>query len=297
MVAQVKERPTTASAPSRIRPIARFFKTPKGMLLIVLGLLTGLAMLDAGFSKALPNLASAMFVAALTDLGLMAVIRDELELPSGALLTGLIVALVLSPTMSPYVAGLTAAIAIASKYVFRTRWSNIFNPAAFALVVAYFVFGAEESWWGSLPDLPIYVVPVLLAAGVFVADRVNKIPMALSFLFAFFGIFAVTALLGDTTAVQEVFRAPDANAALFFALFMLDDPPTSPVKYGDQVTYGVIAALVGYAIFMLLGGVYYLSAGLLFANAWESLRRVEERAAKDNRRPVRETVATNSARV
>ena len=283
----------TRSAP---RSITRFFKSPKGMLLIVLGLLTGLAFLDVGFSHAWPNVASAMFVAAITDLGLMALVHDEISLPSGALLTGLIVALVLSPAMSPLVAGLTAAIAIASKHLFRTRWSNIFNPAALALVVACFVFGAEESWWGSLPDLPVYVIPVLLAAGVFVADRVNKLPMALTFLGTFFGIFALTAFLGDTSGVQEIFRAPDVNAALFFALFMLDDPPTSPVKYGDQVTYGAIAALISYAVFLALGGVYYLLAGVLFANAWESLRRVEERSGQQSRppKPTANTLASDT---
>jgi len=269
--------------PSFVRSITRFLKSPKGMLLIVLGLLTGLAFLDVGFSHAWPNVLSAMAVAAITDLGLMALLHDDISLPSGALLTGLIVALVLSPAMSPFVAGLTAAIAIASKHLLRTRWSNIFNPAALALVVACFVFGAEESWWGSLPDLPIYAVPILLAAGVFVADRVNKLPMALTFLATFFGIFTLTAFLGDTTGVQEIFRAPDANAALFFAMFMLDDPPTSPVKYPDQITYGAIAALISYAVFLAFGGVYYLLAGVLFANGWESLRRIEERSSSKSR--------------
>lgn len=40
-------------------------------------------------------------------------------------------------------------------------------------------------------------------------------------------------------------------------------------------------------------------AGVLFANAWESLRRIEERADKESRRqkPSREVLATESARV
>src|SRR5581483_6455283 len=75
--------------------------------------------------------------------------------PSGAILTGLIVALVLSPAEPLYAVVGTAALAIASKHVFRTRWSNIFNPAAFGLVLAVFLFGSGESWWGSLAELPV----------------------------------------------------------------------------------------------------------------------------------------------
>ena len=123
----------------------RYLHSPKGILLIVLGLLTAVALAGVSPVQALPNLASAMLLAALTDLALMVLIRGYWSFPSGALLTGLIVALVLGATESPYVAGLTAAIAIGSKYLFRVRTWNVFNPAALALVVNYFVFGSGES--------------------------------------------------------------------------------------------------------------------------------------------------------
>jgi Na+-translocating ferredoxin:NAD+ oxidoreductase RnfD subunit len=269
-------RPAATSSP--FKSVSRFFKSPKGILLLALGVLTGVALTGVNPAHALPMLASAMFVAALTDLGLMAMVKGDLSFPSGALLTGLLVALVLSSDVSPFVSGLTSALAIGSKYVFRTRWSNVFNPAALALVVSYFVFGTGESWWGALPTLPVYAVLLVLAVGVFMADRVNKLPMALAFLGAFFGLFALTSFIGDPSVTQEVFRSPDANAALFLALFMLDDPPTSPVKYPDQILYGVLAAVISYSIFVLVGAVYYLPAGILVANAWESLRRIDERA-------------------
>lgn len=109
------------------------------------------------------------------------------------------------------------------------------------------------------------------------ADRVNKMPLAVTYLGAFFGLFALTAFLGNPTGVQEAFRSPDANAALFLALFMLDDPPTSPIRYRNQVVFAILAALASYAIYMTVGAVYYLPAGILVANAWESWRRVWER--------------------
>ena len=55
---------------------------------------------------------------------------------------------------------------------------------------------------------------------------------------------------------------------------MLTDPPTSPTRYRDQVIFGLIAALVSFAVYSMLGGVYYLLAGLLVGNAWEMWRRM-----------------------
>jgi Na+-translocating ferredoxin:NAD+ oxidoreductase RnfD subunit len=271
----VSTRKTTATPLTKA--VTRYIKSPKGILLVVLGLLSAVAMAAVGLPRALPEVASAMLVAAVTDVALAVWLRDEWIFPSGALLTGLILALVLGPETSPYVAGLSAALAIASKYVFRTKWSNVFNPAALALVVSYVLFGTGESWWGSLPDLPPIALILVVAAGVFIADRVNKLPMALTFLAAFYALATATSSLGHPALVQEVFRTPDANAALFLALFMLDDPPTSPVRYGDQVMFGVIAATASITVYLFLGGVYYLAAGVLVANLWETMRRLEER--------------------
>jgi Na+-translocating ferredoxin:NAD+ oxidoreductase RnfD subunit len=198
--------------------------------------------------------------------------------PSGALLSGLIVALILSPTEPIYVPLITAAIAVNSKYLFRARGRHIFNPAAIALVAAYFLFGSAQNWWGALPNLPVPFLVVLLVAGIFIADRVNKLPMVLPFLGCFFLLFTLVSFVGDPARVAEIFRAPDLNAALFFALFMLSDPPTSPARYCDQVWFGLIVAVSAFVIYLTLGGLYYLPAALLIGNAWEAWRRVTARS-------------------
>lgn len=267
---------TTAHRP-RFGAIKRFFRSPKWYLFLVLGLLTAVAAPFEGIDRVAPDLISAMLVAAVVDLAIVRWRRGVWIFPDGALLTGLIVALVLSPVESMATAMGTAAIAIVSKHLFRTRWSNVFNPAALALVVAYFVFGASESWWGALPDLPTIALVVLLGAGLFMADRVNKLPMAIAFLGAYFALFSLSAFVGNPAWVAEIFRSPDVNAALFFAFIMLDDPPTSPVRYPDQICYGLIVAVVSYAVFLTVGAEYYLLAGVLVGNLWETLRRWDER--------------------
>ena len=160
------------------------------------------------------------------------------EFPSGALLTGLIVAMVLSPTATWYAAAVASAVGVAAKYVCRTRSANVFNPAALGIVVVHYAFGAGQSWWGALGDVTPLAVVLLIATGVFITDRVNKLPLVLAYLGAYFLIFTVAAFLRDPARVAEIFRPPDVQAVLFFAFFILTDPPTSPVRYRGAADRG-----------------------------------------------------------
>jgi Na+-translocating ferredoxin:NAD+ oxidoreductase RnfD subunit len=253
--------------------VRRFFRTPKGLLIIVLVILVALAAPHEGIVLVAPGLASAIIVAGLIDMLVLRRARNEWEFPSGAVLTGLLVAMVLTPHEPWYVAACTSAVAIISKYLVRTRSANVFNPAALALVVTFYVFNTGQSWWGALPEISPVALVVLFATGVFIADRVNKIPLVLIFLGAYFLLFTLAAFLGDPGKFAEIFRTPDLHAVLFFAFFILTDPPTSPVKYRDQLVCGVIVAFVSYAIFEWVGVAYYLLAGVLVGNIWEAWHR------------------------
>jgi Na+-translocating ferredoxin:NAD+ oxidoreductase RnfD subunit len=258
---------TTSSA------IWRFFQTPKGLLIVVLVILLVVAAPHEGIALVAPGLATAVLVASAIDVLILRKIRGAWEFPSGAVLTGLIVAMILTPQEPWYVAACTSAIAIASKYVARTRSANIFNPAALALVATFYIFNTGQSWWGALPEISPYALIVLVATGAFIADRVNKIPLVLIFLFTYFGLFTLTSFVGDPGKVAEMFRAPDLHAVLFFAFFILTDPPTSPVRYPDQIVCGVLVALASYATFEWVGAAHYLLAGVLAGNIWEAWHR------------------------
>jgi len=253
--------------------VRRFFRTPKGLLIIVLVILVALAVPHEGIGLVAPGLASAVIAACLIDVFILRRIQGDWEFPSGAVLTGLLVAMVLTPHEPWYVAPCTSAVAIASKYLIRTRSANVFNPAALALVITFYIFDTGQSWWGALPEITPLAIVVLLVSGGFIAARVNKIPLVLVFLGAYFMLFMIAAYLGDPGKVAEIFRAPDLHAVLFFAFFFLTDPPTSPVKYPGQVICGVIVAVVSYAIFEWLGVAYYLFAGVLVGNIWEGWHR------------------------
>jgi Na+-translocating ferredoxin:NAD+ oxidoreductase RnfD subunit len=259
--------PITSSA------IWRFFQTPKGLLTLVLVLLVVLAAPHEGIRLAAPGLVAAVLIAAIVDLPILRKIHGGWEYPSGAVLTGLIVAMILTPHEPWYVAACTSAIAIASKYVARTRSANIFNPAALGLVATFYIFNSGQSWWGALPGISPLALLVLVATGVFITDRVNKLPLVLVFLGTYFGLFTLTTFLTNPQRLAEIFRAPDLHAVLFFAFFILTDPPTSPTRYQDQIVCGVLVALASYAIFEWVGAAYYLLAGVLVGNIWEAWHR------------------------
>jgi Na+-transporting NADH:ubiquinone oxidoreductase subunit NqrB len=85
-----------------------------------------------------------------------------------------------------YVTTITSVIAVLSKYIFRSRAANVFNPAALAIILSFYLFHTGQNWWGALTDGPPVAKAVLVAAGIFVADRVNKMPLVLTFLGAYF---------------------------------------------------------------------------------------------------------------
>ena len=253
--------------------LRRFARTPKGLLVLVLAVLTAIAGAAEGVRLVVPGLIGAMLAAMLVDAPILRIREGEWAFPDGAMLTGWIIAMILSPHEAWWLAAATSVIAIASKYAFRGKSANVFNPAALALVVTFYLFDTGQSWWGALADAPPLAIIALFATGIFITDRVNKIPVVLSFLGVYYLLVTVGAFVAEPERVAELYRAPDLNAALFFAFFMLTDPPTSPPRYRDQLWYGAIAATAGFAVFEALGAAHFLLSGLLVANVWEGWRR------------------------
>jgi Na+-translocating ferredoxin:NAD+ oxidoreductase RnfD subunit len=258
--------------------VRHFFRTPKGLLTLVLLALIALAAPHEDLSTVAPGLLSAVGAAAILDVLILRTRHTRWEFPSGAVLTALIVSMVLSPQTPWYVIVLISAFAIVSKYAVRTRAGNVFNPAALAIVATFPLFREGQSWWGALPEVTPVVQVALLMTGVFIADRVNKMPLVLAFLAAYYLLFTISAFLSDPAWVSEIFRTPDLQAVVFFAVFILTDPPTSPVRYPDQLVFAVIVAVASFVIFEWTGAVYYLLAAVLIGNVWEAWRRVQRRA-------------------
>jgi Na+-translocating ferredoxin:NAD+ oxidoreductase RnfD subunit len=260
--------------------VRRFLRTPKGLLTIVLGLLVILAAPHEGIRVVAPGILSAVAIAGLVDAIILRTRQPRWHFPSGAVLTALIVAMVLSAQTPWYVATAASVLAVLSKYVLRSRAGNLLNPAALGIVALVPVFHAGQSWWGALPEVTPAAQAALPLTGVFIAHRVNKLPLVVAFLGIYFLLFTIAAFTADPAWVSEVFRTPDLQAVLFFAFFILTDPPTSPVRYRDQLMFAAIVAAASFAIFEWTGAVCYLLAGVLAGNVWEGWRRCRFRSAR-----------------
>ncbi len=249
-----------------------FLRTPKGQLLCVFGVLLVLAAPFDGGLAVLPHILVAAFAACSVDVVYTYWESRRWMVPSSALLSGLIVAFILGP-QEPWIAVVwVAAFASVSKHVFANEREHIFNPAALALLVSVPLFSSGQSWWGALGDAPGVLTVVLIACGVFIVDRLNKFPLVLAFLGAYFVAFGI-ASIWNAESVAEMFRSPFLQSALFLAFFMLTDPPTSPNRVGDQVMFGVAAALVAFLAQLVGAGQVYLLLGVLAANVWLAVRR------------------------
>jgi enediyne biosynthesis protein E5 len=244
-------------------------------------ILAAIAAPAEGVRGVLPGLVAAALAGSLVDLPVLRWRTGSWQFPSGAILTGLLVAMVLSPHEAWWIVAVTTAVGVASKYILRTKSANVFNPAALAIVATFYVFNTGQSWWGAMPNAsPIAVaLAVLFATGIFIADRVKKMPLVLAFLGVYYLLFTITAFVGDPRIVSEIYRTPDLQAVLFFAFFILTDPPTSPVRQRPQIICGVLVAIVSYGIFEFVGAVYYLLAGVLVGNVYEAWRRQRMRSA------------------
>jgi Na+-translocating ferredoxin:NAD+ oxidoreductase RnfD subunit len=248
-------------------------------VLLVLALLAAVAGVREGLSV-ITSVAIATLPAMAIDAVILHRTKGRWAFPSGALLTGLIVAMILNTHSAWYVVAVTSIIGVVSKYIVRGHTANVFNPAAVALVATFYVFNPAQNWWGALPALPLAAVVVLLATGSFITHKVNKIPAVLAFLGVYYAFVTSAAYIGNPARFADLYRAPNLHAALYFAFFMVTDPPTSPPKHRDQIVFGAITGAAAFATFDLNGAAYYLLAGLLVANVWEGWRRRREHRSR-----------------
>jgi Na+-translocating ferredoxin:NAD+ oxidoreductase RnfD subunit len=272
----------------RSAALRRFARSPKGQLLRYLSVLLVIALPGEPAARVALTTVAAATSAITLDVALERLRNRRWIVPDGAAITGLLCALVLSPHAAWYVSPVAAAIAIASKHLVRLRWGqrsiHMLNPAATGLLATLMLFPAGQSWWGALTNRPTVWVLALITIGLLVDRYVAKLAQALAFLATYFGLFTAIAfttmgggVLSISERLAEVYRPPFVNAALFFAFFMLTDPPTSPNREDEQLRFGAIAGVIAAVAYLTIHTLAFLLAGLLVANlalAWQRRRAV-----------------------
>src|SRR5262245_41347124 len=123
-----------------MRRAKSFFKTPKGLVTIILAIFIAMAAPGQGIHAVAAGLGTATMAAGFVDLLILRVRKKVWEFPSGAVLTAMIVAMVLRAQEPWYVVTITSVLGVLSKYAFRSRTANVFNPAALSIIASFYLF-------------------------------------------------------------------------------------------------------------------------------------------------------------
>jgi Na+-translocating ferredoxin:NAD+ oxidoreductase RnfD subunit len=252
--------------------IQKWFKTPKGYVAVAMVLYLLIASIGYKNFMGIRNAFVAVIAAVIVDLICNNIKGRYSSIPDGAVITGLIIALVLSSATSIFAIAGTSCLAILSKHLISYKKRPIFNPAAFGLLLSVLIFQTGQSWWGAFGDLPVWTIGFLLVGGYLITSRINKFPQVFSFLLTSFLLLALMGYFNIGDAVDAL-RPPFINATLFFGFFMLTDLPTSPAKDKDQILYGMLTAVTGTIIYGIFGGLMYLFIGLCIGNGYTFLKK------------------------
>ena len=172
-----------------------------------------------------------------------------------AAISGVLVAMILTPIVDLKIVAFAVVAAIASKKLLAPDGKkHLFNPATFGLAASMLFFGNQLNWWGTASP-----VIVILGAG-FIMFRLKRLALPISY-------FIVRSLagmaLGQAPAGLEMVLLPN----VLFAFVMVVEPKTSPGKRPAQWLFGAFcgaAAAIGYEWLPAWDGDLL---GLLMANA------------------------------
>ncbi len=274
--------------------IQKWIKTPKGYVTVALVSYLIIASIGSKNIMGIKNSLIAICAAFVVDF-LYCRMLNRKSSKDSTVITGLIISLILSFTTPWQIVAGTAVIAILSKHLLVYKKKPIFNPATVGLLLSIFIFQTGQSWWGAFGDLPAWTIIFLVIGGYLITDRVNKFPQVLSFLGTFFALLLLMGLLNVGNAT-DAFRPPFINATLFFAFFMLTDPPTSPAKYKNKVLFGIISAVPGALVYGIFGGLTYLFIGLFIGNVYTYLNKRSSTKAAALRQNIKTTQQTRVSR-
>lgn len=228
-------------------------RTPKAKLAALLLAIYLTTTVQFPLALTVPTVALSVGCCVFFDLLWSSFKRRTIFLPLGALVTGLIVGLVIDPQTGWLQIVTVSAISMTVKTFVRISGRQVFNPAAAGLYVSGVLWRGGFGWWGAsfqratiLEPWNIVAFLVLLLPALVSFYRLRRVGSGASFLLA-------NSLL---TGVQQTILNP---AVLFFAIVMLPEPMTSPVRLKSQVLYGTTVAILTAllstpSLYTLIGG-------------------------------------------
>ncbi len=235
-------------------------------MIITLVILAAIGIGQVGIQKSLPQLAIAVVVTSILDFIIKYYKQKKAVFPKSAIITGLFIGSLLNPGAHIYIIIIASIIAILSKHIIKIDKKQIFNPAAFGLVVSYFLFKSGASWWSAssvLSNFSFGIPLEIIILGILICYRIKRLKTVFVFLLFYNVIFFLTGM-------QLVLKNPIAllnPLVLFFAFLMLIEHRSSPLTVKSGAVYGIIVAVMAFVLLYYVPGMFLLLA-LLVGNAF-----------------------------
>jgi Na+-translocating ferredoxin:NAD+ oxidoreductase RnfD subunit len=234
----------------------------KTYLLILLFMLAILGAFQQGIQNVYQQLLLAVATAVVLDVIISYIKSKRLIIPSSALITGMIIAMVLGIGAAWYIPVVASAIAIIQKHLLRYPANKpIFNPAALGLLAVIFLLNANVNWWGQSNWW------LIIAFGAFISFQAKKIKIPIVFIIS----FAIISTIGFYF-INNMWINPFLYINFFFVFIMLIEPKTSPYLQSEQCIYAIVAAIFSNLFFLLMPQYDYSILAIIAANLLMCIR-------------------------
>jgi len=214
---------------------------PKVYLINLLIVLAVIGVFQQGYRNVITQIFLAGSISIFLDAVFYYIKTKKIFLSSSAFITGMIIALILSPQTKPYIVIIASSIAIIQKHVIRYHGKHIFNPAMFGLLFVVFVFSRYLTWWGQS------FTPLIVLIGLFISYRMRRLRLPLIFIGVFAFLFIINSLFTGEPLLSGFFLLN-----IFFVFVMLVEPKTAPLTRKGITAYAVLAALFSFIFFKTL---------------------------------------------
>lgn len=219
------------------------------LLIYYLLSLIGLAVILALFRDISYNPLSIILTSSITVFAcwfINLILASIFDLPTAfesSIITGLILSLIISPTLGLYnILFMIAAsgLAMASKYILTYKHKHIFNPAAIAVVLTAFGPHQTASWWIGTSSM----LPLVIIGGYLLIRKIKRIQMFLTYLVTTSLSTILFALISKISVSTSIYDMVFDSAVFFLGFVMLTEPLTSPVNKKHQLIYGGIVGFL-----------------------------------------------------
>jgi len=197
------------------------------------------------------------------------------RVPDAAITTGLLLALLLPPTVPLAQAGAVTVAAVTLRHALRSKERPLYNPAALGVLVGALVFGMAPAWWGAIQATLVVSLGTLLTLRTPGSWR-----LPVGFLAAYAAVtLSEGFLFSGVTSARALLLGFLDPSILFFALFMVPEPRTSPSRRGARLAFGALVGVATAALPALVPSLAPLVA-LLLGNLVVTLPRLGHSAPR-----------------